>query len=268
MMRFMIGFFCLVLFAAGCDSSAPFTTETDIRTDRPGEDARRPLSPDSIAIRFVATDVDRLAGFEVLLQRGDDYDGRTSVDTFMEMPLDTTSWYFFPRRDVRLTLLYFWEARNDATCPCSSDSVHLESHVASWYTVRIANTFAWGITNRRSVSSRADEQVIDSLGGQTARLRFHNGNAFPIDSLRVVWQRTLFQQRIEPGESTPYMDMPGLDRWPRFTYRVGLHRVEYIPDDTPDFTDWPAGWYTIPLDTLHWHGGRLGGYPTALWIKE
>lgn len=273
MNRLVCVLFYFVLLATGCDSQSPITPEdraNDVLADEPGLASLRPLSPDSIAIRFVAHDVDRLAGFEILLQRGEDFSGRMSIDTLMSSNVDTTAWYFFPRRNMNLFLQYFWEnTRGGAPCPCSFNLFDLEKPEASWYTLRIANIFRAGITNRWR-GSLAENQVIDSLGGDMTRLRFHNGNSFAIDSLRVFRPRQpYFQQRVEPGASTPYLDMPGLSRWPFFSYRVGPLLVELATlDDTPDLPAWPPGWYTIPIDTLHWHGGRRGGFPAALWIQE
>ncbi|PIQ61358.1 MAG: hypothetical protein COV99_09375 [Bacteroidetes bacterium CG12_big_fil_rev_8_21_14_0_65_60_17] len=179
---------------------------------------------------------------------------------------DTTDWFILRRKDNTVFLRWSHRQRSGSVCPCGADWFDLEERNAGYHTIRITNNFRAGIGNRWASGQRAQPEALDSLGGDVARLRFHNGNSFAIDSLRIPWPNRLFYERVEPGEGTPYVDSPGLDRWPFISYRVGLLRVETMEvDDTPDLAAWPPGWYTIPMDTVHWFSGT---YPGAWWVEE
>lgn len=242
-------------------------------SDRARPDSLRPIAPDSIAVRLVNTSDNAFPRFPLWFVRRDDRGlirDRIPIDQPSVARSDTSAWYYLPRNGRELEARWL-----RMTCDiCSSQllTASLDELQPAYYTIRVMDIFDAGVTHRGAGRSRPGQQRIDSLGGNRIMLRFENRNPVRADSLVVYREQTRLPPTptepvsIEPGETSGYMEMPGIRQWPSFRYRLGATLVQTnYRDDTPDLEVWPPGWYVIPLDSMNW---RSFAFPTGVLLFE
>ncbi len=267
---------CDGLTTSGASSDPPLPGENAqpgerFFSDRARPDSLRPIARDSIAVRLVNTSENAFPRFQLWFVLRDDRGiirDRTPIDQPSVARSDTSAWYYLPRNGRELEVR--WDSPACDICSSQLLTASLDPLQPAYYTIRVMDIFDAGVTHGSRTGSRPAQQRIDSLGGSQIMLRFENTNPVRADSLVVYRDPSHLPPTepvsIEPGETSGYMEVPGIRQWPRFRYRLGsiLVRSHHV-DDTPDLEVWPPGWYVIPLDSMNW---RSFAFPTGILLFE